>query len=392
MRPVRIQAKKGGTTGKSPSFGFKGWVFIFKTKNGGNKMKKLSRLLALLMAMAIVFALAGCGSSNTASSEPSASPSASESAAPSDSTAPETAEKNFKIGILQYVEHPALDASREGFVQALADNGYVDGQNITIDLQNSQADPGNLQTICQRFVGNNEDLILAIATPAVQSIAAETTTIPILGTAVTDYVGAKLVNSNEAPGGNISGTSDMNPVKDQMDLLVKLVPDAKTIGILYTSSEENSIIQANLVKEYCTEHGLAVVEATVTSSNDVQQVSQSLVNKADAIYIPTDNVLASAMPIVGEIMTEAKIPTICGESNMVLSGGLATYGVDYYNLGYQTGEMAVRILKGEATTATMPIEFLEKCEFAINGDVAEAIGVTIPADLADAVVYPSKES
>jgi putative ABC transport system substrate-binding protein len=358
-------------------------------------MKKMFKLMAVLMSVAIVLALAGCaGSTGNTPSEPSVSePAASEpaaSASPSESASPETTEKVFKIGILQFVEHPALDASREGFVQALADNGYIDGQNITIDVQNAQADQANLQTIGQRFVNNQEDLILAIATPAVQSLAAETTAIPILGTAVTDYVGAKLVASNEAPGGNISGTSDMNPVKEQIDLLVKLVPDVKTVGLLYTSSEDNSIIQADLMKAACTALGLEVVEATVTNSNDVQQVTQSLVGKVQAIYIPTDNVLASAMPIVGEITAEAKIPTVCGESNMVLSGGLATYGVDYYNLGYQTGEMAVKILKGEGTPATMPIEFLEKCEFAINGEVAEAIGLTIPSDLADAVVYPSK--
>lgn len=300
--------------------------------------------------------------------------------------------KNMKIGILQFVEHPALDASREGFVQALKDNGYEDGKNITIDVQNAQADSANLLTICQRFVNNKEDLILAIATPAAQAIVAETSTIPILGTAVTDYVGAKLVNSNEAPGGNISGTNDMSPIKEQVDLLIKLVPEAKTIGLLYTSSEDNSVIQAGIVKEACTTLGLTVVEATVTNSNDVQQVTQSLVGKVDAIYIPTDNVLASAMPIVSEITTEAKIPTICGESNMVISGGLATLGINYYNLGYQTGEMAVKILKGEAKTATMPIESLKDYDFTINGDVAEAMGITIPADLTSSVVYPSKAS
>lgn len=300
--------------------------------------------------------------------------------------------KNMKIGILQFVEHPALDASREGFVQALKDNGYEDGKNITIDVQNAQADSANLLTICQRFVNNKEDLILAIATPAAQAIVAETSTIPILGTAVTDYVGAKLVNSNEAPGGNISGTNDMSPIKEQVDLLIKLVPEAKTIGLLYTSSEDNSVIQAGIVKEACTALGLTVVEATVTNSNDVQQVTQSLVGKVDAIYIPTDNVLASAMPIVSEITTEAKIPTICGESNMVISGGFATLGINYYNLGYQTGEMAVKILKGEAKTATMPIESLKDYDFTINGDVAEAMGITIPSDLTSSVVYPSKES
>lgn len=353
-------------------------------------MKNSIKALAILMAVIMVLALYGCGgSTGTATPSASASPSSTTAAAPSESAAP-SAEKVFKIGILQLVEHPALDAAREGFVKALADNGYVDGKNITLDIQNAQADQNNMKTISQRFVNNSEDLILAIATPAAQAIASETTTIPILGTAITDYVGAKLVNSNEAPGGNISGTTDMNPIKEQVDLMVKLVPNVKTVGLLYTSSEDNSVIQANMVKEACTALGLKVVEATVTNSNDVQQVTQSLVGKVDAVYIPTDNTFATAMPIAAEILNGAKIPTICGESNMVLGGGLATLGIDYGNLGYQTGLMAIKLLKGEATTATMPIESQKEYAYTINGDVAAQLGLTIPADLSEYVVNPSK--
>jgi putative ABC transport system substrate-binding protein len=328
-------------------------------------MKKVSKILVIVLAAVMIFALVGCSS---------------------------PASKNFNIGIIQYVEHPALDAARDGFIAALADNGFVDGENITIDVQNAQADQSNLKTISQRFVNNKEDLILAIATPAAQAIASETTDIPILGTAITDYEVAKLVNSNEAPGGNISGTTDINPVKEQIDLMVKLVPDVANVGLLYTSSEDNSVLQADLVKAACEALGLNVVEATVTSSNDVQQVTQSLVGKIDALYIPTDNVLASSMPIVSEITTENKIPVICGEENMVLGGGLATLGINYYNLGYQTGVMAVKVLTGEAETATMPIESQSDFTYAINGDVADAIGITIPSDLAEFVVYPSQEA
>jgi len=223
-----------------------------------------------------------------------------------------------------------------------------------------------------------------------QAMASETTDIPILGTAITDYEGAKLIDKNEAPGGNVSGTTDMNPVKEQVDLIKKLVPGVKTVGLLYTSSEDNSVVQAGLVKDACKDLGLAVKEATVTSSNDVQQVTQSLVGKVDAIYIPTDNVCASAMPVISQITTAAKIPVICGESNMVLGGGLATLGINYSKLGYQTGEMAVKVLKGEAETATMPIESQTDYDFTINGDVAKAIGLTVPKDLKDAVVYPSQ--
>ncbi len=287
----------------------------------------------------------------------------------------------LKIGIVQYMDHVALDSARQGFIDALADNGYVDGENITIDLQNSQGDQSNLSTISDRFVSNNMDLVLAIATPATQAVAGKTTEIPILGTAVTDYVAARLVDSNEAPGGNVSGTSDMNPIKEQIELLVKLVPDAKTVGVLYTSSEDNSILQAGIAKEAIEKLGLKYVEVTVTNSNDVQQATQSIVGQCDAIYIPTDNVFASAMPVVHGVTSASKTPVICGESGMVDKGGLATLGINYYDLGYQTGLMGVKILRGEAEPASMPIETAAKFDFAINGTVAEEIGLTIPADL-----------
>ncbi len=290
------------------------------------------------------------------------------------------------IGIIQYVEHVALDSSREGFVAALKDNGYAEGQNITIDVQNAQADQSNLSTISDRFISNKVDLVLGIATPAVQSIAGKTTQIPILGTAVTDYVSARLVNSNEAPGGNVSGTTDMNPIKEQIDLLVKLVPDAKTVGVLYTSSEDNSILQAKLAKEAIEALGLAYTEVTVTNSNDVQQATQSIVGKCDAIYIPTDNTFASAMPVVHGVTSVSKTPVICGESGMVEGGGLATLGINYYDLGYQTGLMAVKILKGEAKPATMPIESASGFNFVINGTVADEIGINIPEDLQEYII------
>jgi putative tryptophan/tyrosine transport system substrate-binding protein len=295
-------------------------------------------------------------------------------------------DEDITIGIIQYVEHVALDSAREGFIDALEDNGYVDGENITIDVQNAQADQSNLSTISDRFVGNNVDLVLAIATPAAQSIAGKTTDIPILGTAITDYEAAKLVESNEAPGGNVSGTTDMNPIKEQIDLLLRLVPDAKTVGVIYTSSEDNSIVQAAIAKEVIEGLGLIYTEATVTNSNEVQQAAQSIVQECDAIYLPTDNTMASSMPIINGVTVDSKTPVICGESGMVESGGLATLGINYYELGYNTGLMAVKVLKGEAEPATMPIESADKFDFAINGDVAEEIGLDIPADLQEYII------
>ncbi len=292
-----------------------------------------------------------------------------------------TEKQMHKIGIVQLVEHDALDAANKGFVDGLAEEGYKEGENVTIDRQNAQGEQANLKNIADRFVNEKSDLILAIATPAVQTVAATTKDIPILGTAVTDYVEAKLVVSNEAPGGNISGTTDMNPVADQLDLLLKLVPDAKTVGVIYTSSEVNSEIQVRILKEHAQSKGIAVTEVTISNVNDIQQAAQSLVGKVDAVYVPTDNMVASAMPMLTQITTANKIPVMCGEANMVKEGGLATLSVDYYKLGVQTGKMAAKILSGEATPATMPIEAQSEFSVVINQTVAEELGIVIDEDI-----------
>ncbi|MDF2843700.1 MAG: transporter substrate-binding protein [Herbinix sp.] len=291
--------------------------------------------------------------------------------------------KVFKIGVNQYVTHAALDASYQGFVDALKEAGYEDGKNIKIDYQNANADQPTASTIATKLVNDNSDLILAIATPSAQASATATKEIPILITAVTDPVSAKLVASNEAPGGNVSGTSDLNPVEDQIDLLIKLVPEAKHIAILYCSSESNSKVQVEMATAAAEAVGLTVEEASVSNSNEIQQVVQSLVGKVEAIYAPTDNVIAAGMTTVAQVANDNGIPVICGESGMVDNGGLATYGIDYYKLGVLTGKQAVKIIKGEAKIADMPIEYLpvESLELAINEEVAEKLGITIPEDL-----------
>lgn len=289
----------------------------------------------------------------------------------------------FNIGVNQLVTHDALNASYQGFVDALADAGYKDGDKIKIDLQNAQGDQSNANTIALKLVNDNNDLILAIATPSAQACANATKDIPILVTAVTDPAGAGLVASNEEPGGNVSGTSDLNPVEDQIELLTRLVPSAKKIAILYSSSETNSKIQSDMAIEAAKAYGITAIEATISNSNEIQQVVQSLVGKVDAIYAPTDNTIASGMPTVALVANQNGIPVICGEGGMVDNGGLATYGIDYYKLGRMTGEQAVKIIKGEATTDSMPIGYLpvEECTLKVNEEVAAQLGITIPEDI-----------
>lgn len=321
-------------------------------------MKRNKILVAVLVITLMTSILAGCGKKDD----------------------------TFHIGVNQLVTHAALDASYKGFVDALADAGYVDGEKIKIDYQNAQGDQATANTIATKLVNDGNDLILAIATPSAQACANATKDIPILITAVTDPAGSGLVAANDAPGGNVSGSSDLNPVTDQIDLLLKLVPEAKTIAILYCSSESNSKIQVEMATEAAEKVGLTVEEASVSNSNEIQQVVQSLVGKVDAIYAPTDNTIASGMTTVAQVANSNGLPVICGEAGMVEKGGLATYGIDYYKLGRLTGEQAVKIIKGEAETATMPIEYLpaDQLSLTINEEVAAQLGITIPDDLKEA--------
>lgn len=285
------------------------------------------------------------------------------------------------IGILQYVQHPALDAAREGFIKGLADEGFVEGENIKLDIQNANADQSTASTIADHFIGQDTDLVLAIATPAAQALANKTSTMPILATAVTDFIAAGLVKSYDAPGFNVSGTTDMNPVEAQVRLVKRLVPEAKTLGLLYTSSEINSKIQADLAKAEAELLGLEVIEVTVNNTNDVQQAAISILEQVDALYVPTDNIIAASMPLVAEEAVTRKVPIIVGEENQVLSGGTATEGLSYFKLGVQTGHMAAKLLRGEAKIGEMPIETQSEFETLINKTFMDAVGLTIPDDL-----------
>lgn len=347
-------------------------------------MKKSKKLLSMMLAGTMLCSLAACGG-NSDSAADSAPADTGADAAQSESTDG----KVYQIGIIQMMDHVALNGAKDGFIQALADNGYVDGENIQIDWKNGNGDTNNLTTIAEQFANDNKDLVLAIATPAAQAMASKTTTIPILATAVTDFEVAGLVESNEKPGGNISGTTDMNPISEQMDLLFQLCPDTKTVGFLYNSSEDNSRLQIEKAKEYLDAKGVAYTEKTVSSQNEVQQATQSIISECDAIYLPTDNIFASSMPIVKDITVSAKIPTFCGESGMVENGGFATLGITYPGLGYQAGEMAVQILEGKANISEMPVVGSSEFEYCINKEVAEALGIEIPAELQQYMIEPA---
>jgi len=353
-------------------------------------MKKNSKMLAMLMAGAMTILLAGCSSdkaaAKTAETEAAKTTAASEQTsekATEAETEAATADKTFKIGVIQLVQHAALDAANEGFFAALDEAGV----KYEADQQNASGEQANCLTIAEKLVNDKDDLILAIATPAAQAVAGVTKDIPILLTAVTDPAESGLVNDNENPGVNVSGTSDLTPVKEQIELLQKVLPEAKHIGLLYCSAESNSVLQISMAKEACDAAGITYEEYTVPSSNEIQSVVESMVGKVDAIYTPTDNVIAAGMSTVAMIANDNKIPTICGEAGMVEAGGLATYGIDYYQLGYMTGEQAVDILVNGADITTMPIGYLpaERCELTVNKTTADALGIDI-SGLENAVV------
>lgn len=314
------------------------------------KMKKW--ITTGLLATTLGLGLAACGNTNNA-----------------------TEDGKKTVGILQLVEHGSLDAAYEGFKEGLAEVGYKEGENLTLEYQNAQNSQDNLKSMSEKLVKNSPDLLLGIATPAAVSLANETTDIPIVVTAVTDLVEAKLAESNEAPGRNITGTSDMVPIDKQIQLLLSIVPDAKTIGIMYNAGEANSKIQADLAEKALKDAGVDVKVLTANTTNDVQQVTTSLAKDVDGIYVPTDNTFASAAAVVGEVAKETKTPIVAGSVEQVEDGALATFGIDYKSLGKQTGELAAKILDGDEKPATTPVETANKLELVVNQKMATALGI-----------------
>ena len=328
---------------------------MFRLKSRNLKMLAAGVMLTLAMG-----ALAGCGGEKK-----------------------EAAKKDkFNVGIVQIVEHAALDVASKGFVDGMAAKGYKEGENVTYDRQNAQADQSNLHTIAQHFINKKVDLICAVATPAAQVVANATQDIPIVATAVTDYEAAKLIKSNAKPETNVTGTSDMNLVEAQLDLILKLVPATKTVGVIYNSSEINSQVQVDLLKGFAKDRKVEIKEATVNNVNDIQQAARSLIGKVEAIYVPTDNVLASAMPALAMVTEEAKLPVVSGWDD---ANGIATIAIDYYKLGVQTGEMAADILSGKAKPQDMAIQTQNEFTVIVNEANAKKIGLTIPKEILDKV-------
>ena len=317
----------------------------------------MKRALAMILSVVMALSLCACGS--TADSK-----------------------DTYSVGIVQLMQHVALDQATQGFQDALKEKL---GDKVTFDVQLASGEPTNCTTIVTKFVNDGVDLIMGNATPAVIAAKEATATIPIVGTSVTDYVAAEaaIVESNEAPGGNVTGYSDLSDIAAHVDLTKKLCPDAKTVAIIYCSAEPNSVIQGNQAEELYQDAGFTTVTLTASDITTISSVVTSACDQADVIYIPTDNLFAENMESVKNIAEPAKIPVICGEGGMANAGGTASVAIDYYTLGYRAGEMAYEIMVNGADPATTPIGFMtaDDMELIINEENVAAIGLAIPEDL-----------
>ncbi len=299
------------------------------------------------------------------------------------------AESPRTVALTQIVEHPSLDAARHGILDELAAAGYTPGQNLKIDYQNAQGNPITAAQIARKFVGDRPDVIVTITTPSAQAVVAATRELPVVFCSVSDPLGAKLVNNLAKPGGNVTGTSDLSPIAEQLDLIRELSPDAKKLGVLYNPGEANSVSLVALLKTQASGKGLQVIEATAPKSGDVLSAARQLAGKAEAIYIPLDNTVVSALEAVIKVGRDARIPVYSADTDSVGRGTVASLGFDYYDVGRQTGQQVVRILRGEKP-GDIPVERVKKLNLYINLQAAEAMGVTIPDSIRQRAVNLSK--
>lgn len=286
----------------------------------------------------------------------------------------------LKISVLQYTTHPALDLAYDGFILELEKLGLIENEDYTIDYQNAQGDTANTETIASKIVNDNPDLIYAIATPAAQALANKTVTIPIIFSALTDPVSAGLVESVDTPNTNVSGVSDLTPVKRQIELLKEVAPNVKKVGVIYANSEDNSRYQANVAKQEIEALNMTYVDASVSDANQLQQITESLIGDVDAIYVPTDNLVAQSYSIVTKLAYDNNIVTVSGESGMIEEGGLITDGISYLSIGEKAGAMAYDILINNADISLTPVVYLseEDLKLYVNINTAKHLNIIIP--------------
>lgn len=293
------------------------------------------------------------------------------------SLAQPAAAQSVSVSATAIVEHPALDAARDGLRDGLAAAGFEVGKNLEFAYETAQGNPATAAQIARKFVGEKPNVIVPISTPSAQAVAAATKDIPIVFTAVTDPLGAKLVGSLDKPGGNVTGMSDLSPIAKQMALVKQLSPAAKSLGVIYNPGEANSVTLIELVKQHAPTQGFSVIEASAPRSADVLAAAQSLIGRADAIYIPTDNTVVSALEAVIKVGVDNKVPVYAGDTNSVERGAIAAIGFNYYDVGLQTAKIVARVLKGEAP-GSIAVQGVEITELYVNPGMAAKMGVTIP--------------
>lgn len=326
---------------------------------------KLKSLFTVILTALLAISLAACGS-NSGKNE-------------NTDNANNPGDKMYSIGIIQWAEHPSLDAAREGFIQALKDNGIEDKKTAKIDVQIAQGDSATDLTIAQKFAADKHDLILAIATPSAQDVSKAVQDTPILFTAVTDPVAAELVDSVEKPGGNVTGTSDLHP--DSLEKLMEFIaadfPNVKKVGIVSNLGETNSVVQIDAAKEKLAKSNIEVVVRNATNTSEVKQAAESLIGAVDAIFIPTDNTAVEALESIIQVAEDQKLPLFVGEKDSVRRGGFASYGFEYGDLGYTTGKMAVEILKNGKNPAEMPVQYPEELDLVLNMTAAANMNIEV---------------
>ena len=336
----------------------------------------MKKALALVLAAMLLVSMAACTGTAPAATTAATTAAAETTAAADETSAQTETDKTYVVGICQLVQHPALDAATQGFKDALTE---ALGGAVSFNEQNASGESVNCATIVNSLIASNVDLILANATSPLQAAASATADIPILGTSVTDYASALEIDDwNGTVGGNISGTSDLAPLDQQAAMLRELFPDAKTVGLLYCSAETNSKYQVDVIRGYLEEAGLTCEEFAFTDTNDVTSVTQKACDSSDVIYIPTDNTAASNTEAIANVVLPAGVPVIAGEEGICKGCGVATLSISYYDLGYATGKMAVKILTGEADISTMPVEYAPQVTKKYNAANCEALNVTVP--------------